>query len=162
MSWSALRLVVLSWVVASGCSVVGIRGRGLNERCERTMPAVDAVIASALTLAVVSGDDGDFGDGEVVLGTGVMFGLSAVVGFSAASHCRARRSAPPPMTEKFLGARRWSTTTVVRPSESPVVALERAYQRAAVVCEGFGFSALTSTPLEPRRPTRMTLVYRCH
>ena len=164
-----MSLAVLA-VIASGCSIAASGGSSLNTRCDRTYPALDTAAAiTATVIAIAVGKTEDNGDGSSdssvngrVLGVGVGLGISAAVGFSKTSQCRARATVPLPPTDKFLGARRWSTTYAVRPTEAPVVALERAYQRAAIVCEGFGFSSLRSTPLSPWRPRRMTLVYKCH
>jgi len=161
VSWS-LRIACLAAAcviaVCSGCSIIASNGPTLNQRCDRTLPALDlaaAITATGLAIAF------DSESGKAV-GAGVLFGLSSATGFAKTSKCRARNALPPPPTDKFLGSRRWSTTFAVKATEGPMVALERAYQRAALVCEGFGFSSLRSTPLEPWRPRRMTLVYKCH
>ena len=156
--WMTCVAAACVFAVCSGCSIVASGGPSLNQRCDRTLPALDAaaaVVATGLAIAV------DSENGKAV-GVGVVLGISAATGFAKTSKCRTRNALPPPPTDRFLGARRWSTSFAVKPTEGPMIALERAFQRAAIVCEGFGFSSLRSTPLSPWRPRRMTLVYKCH
>ena len=154
-------------LLVTGCSVLGSNSGGLTKRCERSLPALDTgiAIASGVLALALSSEDGD--GGAELVGVGLVFGASAGVGYSKAGQCRRREAERPSVPiasfkDEFLGAQKWRTTMWVYPRESPLVALERAYQRAAVICEGRGLSALSATRLEPRRPEQVTLTYKCH
>ena len=146
--------------------MLGSGSAGLTKRCERSLPAIDTAIAIAsgtLVVALAAVDEG--GPTSELLGVGVVFGASALVGYNQAGQCRKRGEQLTPVlsvSDEFLGARTWRTTMWVYPKESPVVALERAYARAAVICEGRGLSAQDATPLQPRRPRQVALTYKCH
>lgn len=154
-------------VLATGCSVLGGGGRSLNKTCDRTLPALDSLVAvSAGILAGITIDEGEGPGTEATVVAGI-FAASAYYGYDKARSCRARTKDAAPaqvasVRDEFLGSQKWSTTMWVYPKESPLLALERAYQRAAVICEGRGLSALDATRLEPLRPRQVTLTFKCH
>jgi hypothetical protein len=168
--------VTRSWcfsvcLLASGCSVFGIGSSGLTKRCERALPTIDTGIALAagiITIGVeAASDEGDDPPTAKLLAVGFGFGASALVGYSKARSCSKQSEGTAPVavasvSDEFLGERQWRTTMWVYPRESPLGALERAYQRAAIICEGRGLSALEATRLAPHRPTQVALTYKCH
>jgi hypothetical protein len=167
--------VTRSWcflvcLLASGCSILGMGSSGLTKRCERALPTIDTAIALAAVVIAIgvesASDEGDTPTTEL-LALSVAYGASGFVGYSKAKSCsRNKENAAPAQVysvrDEFLGERQWRTTMWVYPKETPLVALERAYQRAATICEGRGLSALDATRLEPRRPTQVALTYKCH
>jgi hypothetical protein len=168
--------VTRSWcflvcLLASGCSVFGMGSNGLTKRCERALPTIDTGIALAAVVIAIgvesASDEADDPPTTELTALALAYGASAFVGYSKAKSCsrRAEDAAPAlvySVSDEFLGERQWRTTMWVYPRESPLVALERAYQRAATICEGRGLSALDATRLEPHRPTQVALTYRCH
>lgn len=168
--------MIRSWcfcvcLLASGCSVFGSRSTGLTKYCERALPTIDTAIALAAVVIAIgvesASSEGDDPPTTELLTFSVGYGASAFVGYSKARSCSRNKEGSAPaavasIRDEFLGERQWRTTMWVYPKESPLVALERAYQRAAVICEGRGLSALDATRLEPRRPTQVALTFRCH
>jgi hypothetical protein len=145
--------------------------RGLTKRCERALPTIDTAIAIAAVVIAIgvesATDDGEDTPTTELLALSLAYGGSGFVGYSKAKSCsRQQEDAAPAQVysvrDEFLGERQWRTTMWVYPRESPLVALERAYQRASIICEGRGLSALDATRLDPRRPTQVALTYKCH